>query len=253
MRKIMILVVIIASVLTSCKPIGKSYTENSLNYDGVSEIYDSAEIDGDFSRTVNENCSTESLPNDELLAQFMSGNVSNVAEEESEFVKELSQYKTGWVQTDVNKDGFDDLILQDGEDYCYSIIAIVSAETGKIRCRYLDNGDTTSFSIISKNENLIYCSFDYGIFDRAFYQYFVFNDRWEKQKPCSLIVRNDYNEEDMGVGKTTYEMHIVKVGPDGTEYIDKLIITKKQFVDKFQEITGSDFDDIKPESFILWN
>lgn len=221
----------------------------------------------------SESTSTVSFTNNELLEQLKEGDVSGLKLEgespDLEFFNNIcNDPQNEWVQYDINRDGFDDLILQEKRTVGKQrkrIIAIFSAHDSEMTCKLLDVSDVTEFFFLADNNNLIYYYDEHYTHDVYIYRYIELDCEWNRQWIYDLHIYKviDFDEINSEWWKehrsdiTEKGIYTYKLVPHNTEdsdgSCDEIRLSKQQFLGIFRETTGVDFEEMEPKLFLAWS
>lgn len=197
-----------------------------------------------------------------LLNQIENGDFScvkncegvSVSEIERIYIKMQEKNNVQWIETDINKDGKSDLILQEkagNSEGVNKIVGIFDIDKRNIKCVLWDVNDATEFSFLGKTNNVIYYTQYSGVFDYVCLDCYTFNQCWDKTYAYGIQAFNIYDAVEIPEGwfgdkcpdKLSIGENYIKYN-----YNQKMeILTKKEFEMEYENMTGLYF-----ESSLFW-
>lgn len=142
-----------------------------------------------------------------------------------------------WIVSDINKDGFGELILQEiapiyGSLCKHRIVAVFTYQVKKMHCTLIDVNDNTEYYFLGNNGNMIYSTEDF-LANGNFGEYFCCTIDEEGEVKRSYRLNIAYMNE-------TDEIFYVKAIEPKWENMD---MTREEFFAEYQEMTGFVFED----------
>ncbi|MBO5056837.1 MAG: hypothetical protein J6C64_10865 [Lachnospiraceae bacterium] len=154
-----------------------------------------------------------------------------------------------WLQADVNGDKIPELLSlysENAENSISPIEHIFIYKAGKVEHVFSDLNDYTEFFFIGKNRNLIYNYSNYGLVDYGSYSQYRFDETWDRVLLDKLEIYHFEDEEYYEDEEILYlkEQYPDTFGKDGSGFYFFRMqepISKEQFLESYQQMTGFNF------------
>lgn len=182
----------------------------------------------------------------EIMVEMIQGgdfSCLNLRDPSVENYAHLSDRKE-WVLCDIDKDGFEELILQEKEpvykgSFMHRIDAGFTYREDGMHCFLMDQVDGTEFYYLGGNGNLIYSTTDFFGDNNGTGQYtcYTIHETGEKIPLYKLRIR--YID---GVDNTFYDKYTAEEGCNENDW-ESESLTRDDFLAAFQEMTGYAFED----------
>ena len=218
---------------------------------------DVAPVQSEISEPPKEN-------NNGLIEQIKNGDFSSltwVSDIELENLRIALENRDGmeWLEHDINNDGMNELIYQE-KDIRYEktkrIVAIFGFMNSDTRLVLLDVFDIPRHYFLSENGNIIYHNFSYGAWQHDTYSHYIFDDELNRENDYGLELYNIYDLAELPDDWAKINLDMTEVGVYYNKYVPKddvwirEALDERQFLEAFEEMTGTSFYDVKPDWFI---
>lgn len=156
-----------------------------------------------------------------------------------------SFYTVKWVYEDINKDGIEDLILEDITDTVTKIIGIFTIENQDVTIVLWDDVDVTSYYEMCSKGILCYAQY-YGTYDNERYELYSYDNAWNKILIKGLEL---YDIEDISSVQQLDES--LKLDREGVHYLEFIIqdekkkyirLTEEEWLKEFSALFGKMYD-----------
>lgn len=194
------------------------------------------------------------LQNDEKLIEKLT----------SIYEREKDIYGLTWIQSDLNGDGIEDLILQeedvnDDSQIMKPILAVFACTSDNIRCIDTDFDETTFYDFFSPAGKLISYQTFSGKWVWRGLHYYKYNENWEKQYVYRLEYYfieslNEFSNEEIkeynvewkekfGIEFQVGEYYGILKNEDGNPQEGQYMpLTKDEFAKKYKELIGKEYE-----------